>query len=60
MQRETATPVGFPVCKRHKDCWLKKDSGMKIAGCLLLFGTCLPQQTSVPLAAGGDLCKRLH
>ena len=24
MQWETATPVGFPVCMRHKDCSLKK------------------------------------
>ena len=28
MQWETATPVGFPVCRRHKDCRLK-DSGVK-------------------------------
>ena len=24
MQWETATPVGFPVCRRHEDCTLKK------------------------------------
>ena len=28
MQRETATPVGFPVCMRHNDC----NSGVKIEG----------------------------
>ena len=30
MQWETATPVGFPVCMRHKDCTLKTTAECKV------------------------------
>ena len=57
MQRETATPVGFPVCVRHSDCEAEKDGGVKIEGG---GGTCITgahpatQQSTVPQSPALD------
>ena len=36
MHWETATPLGFPVCMRHKGCGLTKDSGGQMVLCFYL------------------------